>query len=153
VEGKIAYNKKQLSAYNDINCVLSLPPMHFTAILSIRTSLLFNGRPNKQMLRMTSLNVSATHTQPVKFFILKNALLDTPQFNQLSAISPLQSDTNSSTCSITDNKQIILCVSVLQPMDIELTKLNDFITPGTIITVAAVVKTGMATYAFASLIV
>ena len=136
--------------------ILSVQPtsaLTFTCILSARNDLLFAGRTNQKHYTFTSLNMSAKHSQPVKFYILKNATLNNPSFNSLSANYPISTDIQSKSCTISDNIQIIWCGSVYSDvLSVNLLELEDFIEPGDIITVAAKVSLGIATYAFATLL-
>jgi hypothetical protein len=90
---------------------------------------------------------------PVKFFVLKNAtLVGNPSFSNYSTSSCAAIDTAATTCTISDNNQLITCVPVGDAGAVDRV-FEDGVSlqPGESVTLAAQTVTGTATYTIATL--
>ena len=91
----------------------------YTCIFTIRNETTYNNRASQVIMDILSVAAAAKHTQPVVIFILKNATLFGPtNFTRYSTSSPAYFDNTSTTCTITDNSQILLSLQLAETADI-----------------------------------
>jgi hypothetical protein len=113
------------------------------------------SRANQSVVYPVSISCAHDDATPVTFFLIRNATLSgTPSFTKFSSASCMYWDTASTTCSFSDNGQVVFAYTLAQngggaytfgdPSRIS-------IQPGETLTLAARAVTGTATYVNASL--
>lgn len=125
---------------------------YFT-LFTVRNERVYGGRANQAVVKIISFGAAHDDATPVSLFLIRNAtLVGTPNFTQHSTSSCTYVDTASTTCTVTDNAQIITTIPIAQNSSVifSFTDINT-IQPGETITVAARAVTGTATWTLAVL--
>ena len=137
--------------YTDTSTAVSTTSYY--ALLTIRNDRVFSGRANQSVIHLLSFGGAHDDSTPVTLFLIRNAtLVGTPNFTQHSATSSTYVDTAATTCTFTDNEQVVFSL----PLGASGNGLVDFgddvtLQPGETITIAAQAVFGTATYTIASL--
>jgi hypothetical protein len=122
-------------------------------LFTIRNDYVYGGRANQSVVNLLSMAGSHDDATPVTFFLIRNAtLVGTPSFSQYASTSCTYWDVASTTCTITNNEQLIFALCIGQSSG-AVHQFEDEITlqPGETVTLAARAVTGTATYVIASL--
>jgi len=125
----------------------------YYALMTIRNNTVFAGRANQSVVNLVSWAACHDDATPVTMYLIKNAaLVGTPSFSAWSANSCTYVDTAATTCTITDNSQLIYQLPVGQGGSL-LVQFVDEITlqPGETVTLAAQTVTGTATWVLQNL--
>ncbi len=125
----------------------------YYALMTVRNELVFNGRANQAVVRLISVGAAHDDTTPVACHVIKNATLaGTPNFTAWSTNSCTYTDTAATTCTITNNEQIIFTMPIGQSGSV-IFAFQDEITlqPGETVTLAATTVTGTSTYTMMTL--
>ena len=150
IEGKMRLTGPRMT-YTDTSTAVSTTSYY--ALLTIRNDRVFSGRANQSVIHLLSFGGAHDDTTPVTLFLIRNAtLVGTPNFTQHSATSSTYVDTAATTCTFTDNEQVVFSL----PLGASGNGLVDFgddvtLQPGETITIAAQAVFGTATYTIASL--
>jgi len=131
----------------------------YYTLLTIRNDLIHGHgavteRANQSVVNLTSVSGAHDDATPITFFLIKNAtLVGTPVFEKYSPVSCTYWDTAATSCTITDNEQLLKSIPTGQTSNEILNLLEEDLTvqPGETITLAARAVTGTATYVNASL--
>ena len=125
----------------------------YYALMTIRNDNVYNGRANQAVVRLISVGAAHDDTTPVACHVIKNAtLVGTPSFAAWSTSSCTYVDTAATTCTITNNEQIIFTMPI-GASGSGIFAFNDEITlqPGETVTLAATTVTGTSTYTMMTL--
>lgn len=125
----------------------------YYAIKTIRNDITFKGRANQSVVNLLSFGAAHDDATPVTFFLIKNAtLVGTPNFTSHSTSSCTSVDSAATTCTISNNEQIIFTLPLGQSSN-GLFAFSDEVTlqPGETLTIAAQTVTGTATFSIFSL--
>lgn len=128
----------------------------YYALETIANALVFNGRANQSVVNLVSWGACHDDATPVTMYLIKNAtLIGTPNFTAWSPQSSTLVDTAATTCTITDNSQILYQLPVGQGgsvlVNFNLTTDEISLQPGETLTLAAQTVTGTATYTLQNL--
>lgn len=120
----------------------------YYTLLTIRNKNVFKGRANQTVINLVDWAACHDDATPVTMFLIKNAtLIGTPNFVDYSADSCTAVDTAATTCTVTDNSQIIYALPVGQGGSLLVNFPNDItLQPGETLTLAARTVTGTSTY-------
>ena len=122
-------------------------------LFTVRNELVFNSRANQAIVNLLSLSASHDDATPVTVYLIKNATLaGTPSFQAFSTNSCTYWDRAATTCTITNNEQIVFsfCLAATSSGAFSFTD-EITIQPGETLTLAAAAVTGTATYVIGSL--
>lgn len=122
-------------------------------LFTIRNSLTYAGKANQAIVNLLSISGAHDDATPVTLYLIRNAtLLGNPSFTQFSTNSVTFIDQAATTCTISNNEQLIYSLALGQNAG-GVFAFSDDITlqPGESITLAARAVTGTATYVNASL--
>ena len=125
----------------------------YYVLQTIRNANMYNGRPNQVTVNIISFGGAHDDATPVTLFLLKNAtLVGNPNFTQWSTSSVTYVDTAATTCTISDNNQIIISIPLGQGGS-GFVQFDDEVVlyPGETLTIAATAVTGTATYTISTL--
>jgi hypothetical protein len=125
----------------------------YFAIKTIRNDLVFKGRANQSVVNLLSFAGAHDDATPVTLFLIRNAtLVGNPNFVAHSTGSCTSVDSAATTCTFSNNEQVILSIPIGDAGN-ETINLPDDVTiqPGESITIAAQAVTGTATYTIFSL--
>lgn len=127
------------------NSLTNITSTNYTALFSVLNPLYYNGRTNQIVINIVSFTGALKHTSPCVFYIFRNAALaGIPNFQAYSTYTCGMWDTGATTCTITDNIQLVYAIQLgdtgnfsvdAQTGDFNAEDLN--IQPGEIFTVAA----------------
>jgi hypothetical protein len=121
--------------------------------MTIRNERVYGGRANQSVVRLLSAGGAHDDTTPVTLFLIRNAtLVGTPSFTAWSTNSSTYVDTAATTCTITNNEQIIFSMPV-GASGSSLFAFEDDITlqPGETVTLAAQTVAGTSSWTIMSL--
>tara|TARA_R110000772_G_scaffold20946_4_gene57997 strand:+ start:23952 stop:25955 length:2004 start_codon:yes stop_codon:yes gene_type:complete len=155
VEGDIRLTGPR-SSFSDTSQAVTTT--NYYTLFSIRNDSIFGHtgvteRANQAIVNILSFGGAHDDATPVIFYLLKNATLVGPaNWTKWSSSSCIYTDTGATTCTITDNIQIVQVIPVGQTGTI-LAALEDTTTlqPGETLTVAATAVTGTSTWTIATL--
>lgn len=122
-------------------------------LMTIRNDRLYAGRANQATVNLLSFGGAMEDTTPVTLYLIRNATLGTtPNYAVWGSGSATYVDTSATTCSYTDNNQVIFSVP-LGASGSSLFAFGDDVTlqPGETITLAAQAVTGTASYVIMTL--
>jgi hypothetical protein len=125
----------------------------YYALMTIRNDLVYAGRANQSVVRLISVGAAHDDATPVACHVIKNAtLVGTPNYTAWSTNSCTYVDTAATTCTITNNEQIIFTMPV-GASGSSIFAFGDEITlqPGETVTLAATTVTGTSTYTMMTL--
>lgn len=117
-------------------------------LFSIRNSNVYATRANQAVAHILSIVGTHDDATPVAYYLLRNATLaGTPSFAQFSTNSILYWDTAATTCTITNNEQILGVYYAGSQGTLSFLIEDDLtIQPGEVVTLACRAVTGTATY-------
>jgi len=150
IEGRKRMHGPRMT-YSDTSTAVSTSSYY--SLMTVRNSIAYSGRANQSVVNLLSFCAACEDTTPVIFYLIKNAaLVGTPNFVSHSSSSCTYTDTAATTCTITNNDQIIYTLMV-GPNGEGLIVFEDEITlqPGEQLTIAATAVTGTATFSVASI--
>ena len=158
VEGDIKLTGPRMSFNRETNGFVGSTASTYYPLFTIRNdSVHAHGgntvRANQSIVNLISMSASHDDATPIGFFVIKNAVLvGTPNFSRFSPSSCIYWDTSATTCTITDNEQLVFVMHTGQGAGGAFA-FDDLITlqPGETLTLAARAVTGTATYVSASL--
>lgn len=106
IEGQKKLNGNRFSYFN---ATASASASDYRCLFTFMNSRTHVDRANQSVVNILSVNAAVKHTQPVVFYLIKNAtLLGNPSFsNYAEDISSTLYDTAATTCTFTDNSQLI----------------------------------------------
>ncbi len=85
----------------------------YDAIFTITNARTFKTKTNQSVINLLDIHVAQDHTRPTTFYIIKNAtLLGTPNFARYTTNSSALYDSAATTCTFSDNKQIIWTATI-----------------------------------------
>jgi len=125
----------------------------YYCLMTIRNERVYGGRANQSVVRLLSAGGAHDDTTPVTLFLIRNAtLVGTPSFTAWSTNSSTYVDTAATTCTITNNEQIIFSMPI-GASGSSLFAFEDDITlqPGETVTLAAQTVTGTSSWTIMSL--
>lgn len=129
---------------------------NYRCLFTIRNSNVFGGRTNQSVINIMSITASLKHTNPCGIYVIKNATLaGVPSFANHATDSCSQVDYAATTCTFSDNSQLIWADSMGETGNID----HHFnggieevtLQPGETLTVAAKSTTGTPSQVKASL--
>lgn len=158
VEGKQYLTGPRMSFNRETNNFVGSAASTYYPLFTIRNDSAHshNGstlRANQSVVNLISMSACHDDATPVSFYLIKDAtLLGTPNFSRFSPSSCIYWDTSATTCTITNNEQLIFVSNTGQSSGGAFA-FTDTITlqPGETLTLAARAVTGTATYVLASL--
>jgi hypothetical protein len=106
VEGQKKLHGNRFSYYGSTTAASA---SDYRAIGTIMNSFVHKGKANQSVINILSVNAAVKHTQPVVFYLFKNAtLLGNPSFADYAAdLSASVTDQAATTCTITGNEQLV----------------------------------------------
>lgn len=106
VEGQKRLNGNRFSYFNSTT---SASAGDYRCLFTIQNALVHAGKANQSVVNILSLNAAVKHTQPVVFYLIKNAtLLGSPSFSDYASdISATVFDSSATTCTFSSNKQLV----------------------------------------------
>lgn len=106
IEGKKKLNGNRFSYFN---AVTTATAGAYTALFTVENALVHAGRANQSVINILSMNGAVKHTQPVVFYLIKDALLSgNPSFSDYAAdISATIFDNQATTCTFSSNAQLV----------------------------------------------
>jgi len=125
----------------------------YRALLTVRNDRIYATRANQAVVNLLSFGGAIEDTTPVTLLLIKNATLaGTPNFQAWSTNSCTDVDTAATTCTFTNNEQIIFSYPIGASSG-GIFSFEDDITlqPGETVTLAAITVTGTAQYVLATL--
>lgn len=131
----------------------SVASANYHCLLTVRNDRVYNTRANQAVVNLLSFGGAIEDTTPVTLFLIKNATLaGTPNFAQWSTNSCTYVDTAATTCTFTNNEQILFSLPIGADGNF-LFALSDDVTlqPGETVTLAARTVTGTAGYVLMTL--
>lgn len=126
---------------------------NYQCLFTVRNTRYFASRSNTVVVHLLSIAGAMKHTSPCTIYIFRDATLaGSPNFTQYDSASSLYVDTAATTCTITNNRQL-LWSGPLGDTGNFIFEFSDSITlqPGEAITVAAKSSTGTPSYVIATL--
>lgn len=125
----------------------------YHSLLTIRNDRVYKGRANQAIVNLLSFGGAIEDTTPVTLFLIKNAtLVGTPSFQEWSSTSCTYVDTAATTCTFSNNDQIIFSLPIGADGSDNFAFEDDVtLQPGESITLAARTVTGTAQYVLATL--
>ena len=160
IEGAKKLNGLNITYQRETNGYVANGGANYYPLFTIRNDLVHGhggiSRANQSIIEMESMSCSHDDATPIIFFLIRNATLAGPvDFQPYSNSSCASWDTGATSCTITDNEQLVYSLNTGQASGDTIPLgdvLNDFrIEPGETITLAARAVTGTATYVSASL--
>ena len=125
----------------------------YRALLTVRNDRVYALRANQSVINLLSFGGAIEDTTPVTVLLIRNAILGgTPNFQAWSPSSSTFVDTAATTCTFTNNEQIIFSLPIGAGAS-SIFNFEDDVTlqPGEMVTIAAVTVTGTAQYVLATL--
>lgn len=125
----------------------------YRALLTVRNNRTYVTRANQAVVNLLSFGGAIEDTTPVTLLLIKNATLaGTPNFQPWSTTSCTWVDTAATTCTFTNNDQVIISVP-LGADGSDLISFEDDVTlqPGETVTLAAIPVTGSPAYVLVTL--
>lgn len=155
IEGDIYLTGPRHSFVRETNGFVGSTASTYYPLFTIRNSLVYNSRANQSVINVRSISGAHDDTTPVTFYLLKNAaLVGNPNFTTYSSSSSSCFwDVSSTSCTISDNNQLVFALQLGQNSS-GLKEFNNeqlTIQPGESLTLAARAVTGTATYVNGSL--
>lgn len=134
--------------YRDTSGFVGSTAATYYPLFSVRNSLVYQGRVNQSVEHILSIVGTHDDATPVAYYILRNAtLVGTPNFLQYSTNSTLYWDQAATTCTITNNEQILGVYYAGSQGTLSFLIEDDMtIQPGETVTLACRAVTGTATY-------
>jgi hypothetical protein len=150
IEGQIRLTGPRLTYFDSSVAVTTT---NYYTLQTIRNDLVYKGRANQGVINLISFGGAHDDTTPVTLFLIKNAtLVGTPVFAQYSTSSMAFTDTAATTCTFSDNNQLVQAIPLGQGGN-DLITFDDPITlqPGETITIAAQTVFGTSAYTITTL--
>ncbi len=125
----------------------------YRALLTVRNDRIYGTRANQSVINLLSFGAAIEDTTPVTVLLIRNAILaGGPNFQAWSVNSSTDVDTAATTCTFTNNEQIIFSLPI-GAAGSGIFSFEDDITlqPGETVTLAAITVTGTAQYVLATL--
>ena len=125
----------------------------YRALITIRNDRVYALRANQSVINLLSFGGAIEDTTPVTILLIRNAILSgTPNFASWSPSSSTFVDTAATTCTFTNNEQVIFSLAIGAGGS-AIFNFEDDVTlqPGETVTLAAVTVTGTAQYVLATL--
>lgn len=106
IEGKKKLNGNRFSYFNAITTATAAS---YTALFTFRNSFVHVDKANQSVINVLSMNGAVKHTQPVVFYLIKNATLSgNPSFSDYASdISATTFDNSATTCTFSSNAQLV----------------------------------------------
>ena len=125
----------------------------YRALFTVRNDSVYNSKANQSIINMLSFSGAVKHTQPVTVYLIRNATLaGTPSFTQHSTSSCSYVDTSATTCTFSDNSQVIISSQLAETGNFFLQFVDEItLQPGETVTLAAKASTGTPAYVLGSL--
>ena len=131
----------------------SVKAVDYRALLTVRNNRTYSTRANQAVVNLLSFGGAIEDTTPVTVLLIKNATLaGTPNFAQWSTASCTDVDTAATTCTFTNNDQVLFSLPIGAGGS-NIFSFEDDITlqPGETVTLAAITVFGTAQYVLATL--
>lgn len=135
------------------NTLTNVTASSFHALFTFRNLYYYGNRVSQAVVNLLSITAAIKHTSPVIIYLIKNAtLLGNPNFTNYSSTSCTMWDTAATTCTYSDNNQVVWSGSIGETGQISF-EFADEITlqPGESLTVAAKSTTGTPSYVVAAI--
>ena len=149
VEGKPMLNGPKMTHTKATSGFVGSAASTYYPLFTLCNSISFKGRANQSTVNVTGMAGGHDDATPVTYYMLRNAtLLGTPNFTEHSTNSCVYKDTAATTCTISNQDQIIESIPVGQNAGfIDRYEFGDItIQPGETLTLACTASTGTATY-------
>ena len=106
IEGKKKLNGNRFSYFNAIT---TADASNYTALFTVENALVHAGKANQSVINFLSLNGAVKHTQPVVFYLIKDAVLaGNPSFGDYASdVSATIFDNSATTCTFSSNAQLV----------------------------------------------
>jgi len=120
----------------------------FRSLQTVKNSLLYNSRVNQSVVRIISVSGAIKHISPVVLYLIRNASLDgAPDFTAHANTSCTSTDTTATTCTFSDNSQLIWSAVLGDTGNIDVLFSDEInLQPGESITLAAKSSSGSPSY-------
>jgi hypothetical protein len=125
----------------------------YRALTTVKNSLIYGGRPNQSVVNLVSISGAIKHTNPVTLFLIRDAaLVGAPNFVTHSSSSCTFTDVAATTCSFSDNAQVIYAATLGDTGNF-LFAFTDpiLLQPGEMVTLAALSASGSPSFVSMSL--
>lgn len=152
IEGEKVLTGPRITFQRETNGYVGSAANTYYPLFTIRNSLVhghgITERANQSVINLLSISCSHDDATPVSFVLIRNATLGgVPNFTKYSTVSCAYWDTAATTCTITNNEQLVSSIQTGQASGETLSFEDDIIlAPGETITLAARAVTGTATY-------
>lgn len=149
IEGDIMHNGPRHALVRDTNGFVGSTASTYYPLFTMQNSREFGGRANQAVVNIRSISGAHDDATPVTFYLLRDAtLVGTPNFTAFGNNSSVHWDVAATSCTISDNDQIVLALQLGQNSSAIHEFIDEHITlqPGEKITLAARAVTGTATY-------
>lgn len=135
------------------NTLTNVGATNFHALFTFRNLLYYGNRVNQAVVNLLSITAAIKHTSPVIIYLIKNAtLLGNPNFVDYSSTSCTKWDTAATTCTYSDNNQVIWSGSLGDTGNLSFEFVDEItLQPGESLTVAAKSTTGTPSYVVAAI--
>ena len=106
IEGDKRLNGNRFSYFNSSTSANSTD---YRALFTVKNSIVHADKANQSVINILSINAAVKHTQPVVFYLIRNAtLLGNPSFdNYASGISATIFDNSATTCTFSTQDQVL----------------------------------------------
>jgi hypothetical protein len=131
----------------------TVPDSAFTALLTARNDYVFKTLASQCVVYLVSVAGAIKHVNPVTLYLIRNAALaGSPNFVAWSTTSCTSADTAATTCTFSDNSQIIWSAPLGDTGNFSVNFADDItLQPGEWVTLAARSASGNASYVNMSL--
>lgn len=149
-EGDRYFTGQRVSYYGQKS---SVDAAAYYPLFTVRNSRSYGGRANQTVIHAITITGALKHNNPCTLYVFRNATLaGTPSFTTAGTGSCAYYDTAATTCTISDNNQLVASFSLGDTGNFEFNFETDIsIQPGETLTVAAKTAFGSASYVIASL--
>jgi hypothetical protein len=143
----------RMSPVRETNGFVGSTAATYYPLFTVRNDLVYGSRANQSVAHILSVTGAHDDATPVGYYMIRNAtLVGTPSFAAFSTNSALYWDTAATTCTISNNEQVVGAYYVGAQGTLQF-QFEDDITlqPGETMTLACRAVTGTATYVAGSL--
>jgi len=124
----------------------------YFALFTIKNAYYYKGVANQSVINLLNIRAACKHNNPVTIYMIKNAtLVGTPSFSSYATNSCSLYDSSASTCTFTDNDQLIWSGGLGETGNLGAILENINLQPGDSVTLAARTVFGTANYVTISL--
>jgi len=150
IEGEKSLTGPRMTYFRETNGYVGSTAATYYPLFTVRNNYVFPTKQSQATLNVLSVGAAHDDATPITLFLIRNATLaGTPNFPTAfySPNSCTKVDTGATTCSFTDNEQVIASIPIGQNSGTIFTFSDGVVLqPGETLTVAARAVTGTATY-------